>query len=152
MVHFLQNPSSQPLHPARYAVVYCKLKVCCYIVLLLYCMWNRVIFNHTIGRPEFIIESFCTFQHRHRQILQKILFGLQNRRKIWRKTILLFSRMIKYSPSVSCDINGVTGINTIAKPCSVKITTIASKFKDTCIKNTTSNWSIRIWKYSHFVY
>ena len=46
---------------------------------------------------------------------------------------LLFSRMIKYSPSVSCDMNNVTGINTIVKTCSVKITTIASKFKDTRI-------------------
>ena len=43
--------------------------------------------------------------------------------------------MIKYSPSVSCDMNNVTGINTIVKTCSVKITAIASKFKDTCI-----NW------------
>ena len=32
--------------------------------------------------------------------------------------------MIKYSPSVSCDINNVMGINTIVKTCSVKITTI----------------------------
>ena len=46
---------------------------------------------------------------------------------------LLFSRMIKYSPSVSYDINNITGINTIAKTCSVKITT-ATKVKDTtCI-------------------
>ena len=35
-----------------------------------------------------------------------------------------------YSPSVSCDINNVTGISTIIKTCSVKITTIASNFKD----------------------
>ena len=41
--------------------------------------------------------------------------------------------MIKYSPSVSCDINDVTGMNTIVKTYSVKITTIASKIKDTCI-------------------
>ena len=41
---------------------------------------------------------------------QKILFGLQNKRKYGEK-IILFSRMIKYSPSVSCDINNVTGIN-----------------------------------------
>ena len=45
---------------------------------------------------------------------------------------LLFSRMIKYSPSVSCDINNITGINTLVKTCSVKITT-ATKVKDTCI-------------------
>ena len=38
--------------------------------------------------------------------------------------------MIKYSPSVSCDMNNVTGINGIVKTCSVKITTIVSKFKD----------------------
>ena len=41
--------------------------------------------------------------------------------------------MIKYSPSVTCNINNVTGTNTIVKTCSVKITTIASKFKDICI-------------------
>ena len=41
--------------------------------------------------------------------------------------------MIKYSPSVSCDINNVTGISTIVKTCSVKITTIATKVKNTCI-------------------
>ena len=46
---------------------------------------------------------------------------------------LLFSHMIKYSPSVSCDINNVTGINKIVKTCSVKITTIATDVKDTCI-------------------
>ena len=40
--------------------------------------------------------------------------------------------MIKYSPSVSCDINNITAINTIVKTCSVKITT-ACKVKDTCI-------------------
>ena len=45
---------------------------------------------------------------------------------------LLFSRMIKYSPSVSCDINNITAINTIVKTCSVKLTT-ATKVKDTCI-------------------
>ena len=45
---------------------------------------------------------------------------------------LLFSRMIKYSPSVSCDINNITEINTIVKACSVKITT-TTKVKDTCI-------------------
>ena len=45
---------------------------------------------------------------------------------------LLFSRMIKYSPSVSCDINSITAINTMVKTCSVKITT-ATKVKDTCI-------------------
>ena len=49
------------------------------------------------------------------------------------KKMLLFSRMIKYSPSVSCGINNVTVINTIVKTCSVKITTIASTFKDTRI-------------------
>ena len=41
--------------------------------------------------------------------------------------------MIKYSPTVSCDTNNVTGINTIVKTCSANITTIARKFKDTCI-------------------
>ena len=41
---------------------------------------------------------------------------------------LLFSRMIKYSPSASCDVDNVTGINAIVKTCSVKITTIASNF------------------------
>ena len=46
---------------------------------------------------------------------------------------LLFTRMIKYSPSVSCDINNITAINTIVKTCSVNITT-ATKVKDTCIK------------------
>ena len=46
---------------------------------------------------------------------------------------LLFSRMIKYSPFVSRDINNITGMKTIVKTCSVKITIIASKFKDTCI-------------------
>ena len=45
---------------------------------------------------------------------------------------LLFSRMIKYSPSVSCDINNTIAINTIVKTCSVKLTT-ATKVKDTCI-------------------
>ena len=40
---------------------------------------------------------------------------------------LLFSRMTKNSPSVSCDMNNVTGINVIVKTCSVKITTIANK-------------------------
>ena len=45
---------------------------------------------------------------------------------------LLFSRMIRYSPSVSCDINNITEINTIVKACSVKITT-ATKVKDTPI-------------------
>ena len=39
---------------------------------------------------------------------------------------LLFSRMIKCSPSVSCDINNVTGINAIVKTYSVKIMTITS--------------------------
>ena len=43
---------------------------------------------------------------------------------------LQFSRMIKYSPSVSWDMNKVMGINAIVKICSVKITTIASNFKD----------------------
>ena len=38
--------------------------------------------------------------------------------------------MIKYSPSVSCDMNNVTGINAIFKACSVKIHTIESNFKD----------------------
>ena len=56
-----------------------------------------------------------------------------NRKKIGEKEYkLLFSHMIKYSPSVSCDINNITAINTIVKPCSVKITT-ATKVKDTCI-------------------
>ena len=41
--------------------------------------------------------------------------------------------MIKYSPYVSCDMNYVTGMNDIAKPCSVKITAITSNFKDVCI-------------------
>ena len=41
--------------------------------------------------------------------------------------------MTKHFPSVSCDMNNVTGMNTIVKTYSVKITTIASKFKDTCI-------------------
>ena len=41
--------------------------------------------------------------------------------------------MIKYSPSVSCGIDNVTRINTIVRTCSVKIATIASKLKDTCI-------------------
>ena len=50
-----------------------------------------------------------------------------------KKFKLLFSRMITYSPSVSCDMNNVTGINMIVKTCPVKITTIESKFKDTCI-------------------
>ena len=45
---------------------------------------------------------------------------------------LLFSRMILYSPPVSCDINDITAINTIVKTCSVKIMT-ATKVKDTCI-------------------
>ena len=47
--------------------------------------------------------------------------------------MLLFSRTVKYSPSVYCDMNNVMGINTIVKTCSAKITTLASKFKDTCI-------------------
>ena len=38
--------------------------------------------------------------------------------------------MIKYSPSVSCDINNVTGINATVKTFSMKITTIASNVKD----------------------
>ena len=45
---------------------------------------------------------------------------------------LLFSRIIKYSPSVSCDINNITAINTIVKTCWVKLTT-ATKVTDTCI-------------------
>ena len=44
----------------------------------------------------------------------------------------LFSRMIKYSPPVSNDMNNITAINTIVKTCSVKLTT-ATKVKDTCI-------------------
>ena len=48
---------------------------------------------------------------------------------------LLFSRFIKYSPSVSRDISDVTGINKIVKTCSLKITTIASKFKDAHVNN-----------------
>ena len=43
---------------------------------------------------------------------------------------LLFSHMIKYSPSVSCDINNGTAI---VKTCSVKITAITNSFKDICI-------------------
>ena len=43
---------------------------------------------------------------------------------------LLCSRLIKYSPSVSCDMNNVTRENAIAKTCSVKITTTASNFRD----------------------
>ena len=46
----------------------------------------------------------------------------------------LFSRMIKYSPFVSCGIDYITAINTIVKICSVKITT-ATKVKHTCINN-----------------
>ena len=47
---------------------------------------------------------------------------------------LLFSRMIKYNPIVSCDINNITAINTIVKPCSVKIKTATKvKVKNTCI-------------------
>ena len=38
--------------------------------------------------------------------------------------------MIKYSSSVSCDMNNVTGINAIVKTYLVKITTLASSFKD----------------------
>ena len=52
---------------------------------------------------------------------------------------LLFSRMIKYSPSVSCDMNNVAGINDIVNPLSVKITTIRN-FKDVCI-NKPPLWS-----------
>ena len=40
--------------------------------------------------------------------------------------------MIKYSPSVSCDINSITEINTIVKTCSVKIKT-ATKVTNTCM-------------------
>ena len=43
------------------------------------------------------------------------------------KNYLLFSLVIKYSPSVSCNIN-VMGINDIVKTCSLKITTITSSF------------------------
>ena len=46
---------------------------------------------------------------------------------------LFFSRMIEYIPSVSCDMNNVTGISDIVKPCSVKITTITSCINDICI-------------------
>ena len=49
------------------------------------------------------------------------------------RKIITFSRMIKYSPSVSYDINNVTGINAIVKTCSVKITPITSSFRDICI-------------------
>ena len=35
--------------------------------------------------------------------------------------------------SVSCDINNVTGIESIFETCSAKITTIATKVKDTCM-------------------
>ena len=38
--------------------------------------------------------------------------------------------MIKCSPSVSCDMNNVTGMNAIVKTCSMKITTITSNLKD----------------------
>ena len=42
--------------------------------------------------------------------------------------------MIKYNPIVSCDIDNITAINTIVKPCSVKIKTATKvKVKDTCI-------------------
>ena len=43
---------------------------------------------------------------------------------------LLFLRMIKYSHSVSCDINTVKGLSDIVKPCSVTIMTITSSLKD----------------------
>ena len=46
---------------------------------------------------------------------------------------LLFSRMIKYRVSVSCDINNVTEVNAIVKTRSMKITIITSNFKDICI-------------------
>ena len=42
--------------------------------------------------------------------------------------------MIKYRPSVSCDINNVTGIKYIVKTCSVKKTTITSSTEDVCIR------------------
>ena len=45
--------------------------------------------------------------------------------------------MTKYNPSVSCDINNVTGINAIVKTCSVKIKRITSSFKDLCINKPT---------------
>ena len=61
------------------------------------------------------------------------MFGLQKEKYGEKNYNLLFSRMIKYSPSVSCDINDVTGINAIVKTYSVKITTIANNFKDVCI-------------------
>ena len=38
--------------------------------------------------------------------------------------------MIKYSTCVSCDINNVTGINDIVKPCSGKIMAIINSFRD----------------------
>ena len=44
---------------------------------------------------------------------------------------------MKYSPSVSCDIDNVTRINAFVKTCSVKITTIGSNFKDICINKPT---------------
>ena len=47
-----------------------------------------------------------------------------------KKYDLLFSRMIEYSPSVSCDINDVTGIIDNVQACSVKTTSITNSFKD----------------------
>ena len=46
---------------------------------------------------------------------------------------LLFSRMIKCSRSVSCDIDNVRAINDIVKLSSAKITTITNSFGDICI-------------------
>ena len=56
-------------------------------------------------------------------MIQKILFGLQNKRKayysrVWSNTVPLFY------------LNNVTGINAIAKTFSLKTRTIASNFKD----------------------
>ena len=50
-----------------------------------------------------------------------------------RKIKTYYSRMMKYSPSFSCDRDNVMGMNVIVKTCSVKITTIASNFKDVCL-------------------
>ena len=45
---------------------------------------------------------------------------------------LLFSLTIKYSLSVSCDINNIMRINDIVKKFSVHITTVTSSFKHIC--------------------
>ena len=66
---------------------------------------------------------------------------------------LLFWRMIKYRPSVSCDINNVTGLNDIVKPCSAKmILTPVRKDanQNAYFRQHTVHLILRMWMPSNF--